>query len=291
VTCFDDRALARRRFVIEQFNPAALAGVYVSFNASMAGFSFAGLTFLLTWTRSDALAGKSQAARQRALIALATAVLVFIIAAAQYALATANGGARTTAWIMTASTAPASILAAALLVFSIAILFRAHGLAFATSVSRRLFDFVYVMLGGYILMALLGATTQVAFDAVPMAQLPPALLVTAVLVVAVPMTTPVFASRWAPMARFVSGDRAFERLVFTMLGVVLGGLAVNAIAYATQVDSVDHAFWIGLVLVGLVGVSSTLALTRLVLTSLLDEPVAEPLEEPQGPYGVAIRDP
>jgi hypothetical protein len=280
VPLFGHRALARRRFVIDQFDPAALAGVYVSFNASMAGFSFAGLTFLLTWTRSDALAGKSEAARQRALIALATAVLVFIIAAAQYALATANAEARTTAWIMTASTAPASILAAALLVFSIAILFRAHGLAFATSVARRLFDFVYVMLGGYILMALLGATTEVAFDAVPMAQLPPALLMIASLVVAVPMTAAVFGTRSPPVAGFVSGDRAFERLVSTMLGVVLGGIAVNAMAYATQIDSVHTGLWVGLVLVGLLGVSATLALTRLVLTSLLDEPAAAPLEEP-----------
>src|SRR5690606_37882913 len=106
------RALARRRFVIDQFNPAALAGVYVSFNASMAGFSFAGLTFLLAWTRSDALAGPSHAARQQALLALATAVLVFIVAAAQYALTTGNASARTVAWIMNSSTAPASILAA-----------------------------------------------------------------------------------------------------------------------------------------------------------------------------------
>lgn len=274
------RSLARRRLAIEQFDPAGLAGVYVSFNASMAGFSFAGLTFLLTWTRSDELSGQSQAARQRALLALATAVVVFIIASAQYALANGNAGARTTAWLMTASTAPASIIAAALLTFSITALFRAHGLAFATSVAGRLFDFVYLMLGGYILMALLGATAAVAFDGVPMAQLPPWLLVTSFIAVALPMATAVLASRWSPAARLASGDRAFERLVFTMLAVVLGGIAVNAAAYATQVDSVDGGLWIGLVFAGLIAVSATLAQTRLVLGALLSEPTVAALEEP-----------
>lgn len=245
----------------------------------MAGFSFAGLTFLLTWTRSDSLSGRSQAARQRALLALGTAVVVFIIASAQYALANGNASARTTAWLMTASTAPASIIAAVLLIFSLAALFRAHGLAFATSVARRLFDFVYLMLGGYILMALLGATAAVAFDEVPIAQLPPWFLVTAALAVALPMAASVLASRWPPATRLASGDRAFERLVFTMLAVVLGGIAVNAVAYATQVDSVHGGLWVGIVLVGLVGVSASLAQTRLVLVALLDEPIVEALEE------------
>lgn len=258
--------------IIDEFDPAVLAGVYVSFNASMAGFSFAGLTFLLAWTRSDALEGASGAARQRALLALATAVLVFIMAAAQYALATANAGDRTTAWIMTASTAPATITAAALLSFSISVLFRAHGLAFATRVSRRLFDFAYLMFGGYILMALLGATAAIAFDGVPIAGLPAWLLVAGLAAVSLPMGTAVLAARWPPLARIGSDDSAFERLVFTIIAVVLGGVAVNAIAYATQVRTVDTGLWIGIVLVGIVAVSASLGQTRLVLTSLLDEP-------------------
>ncbi len=248
--------------------------MYVSFNASMAGFSFAGLTFLLAWTRSDALEGTSGAARQRALLALATAVLVFIIAAAQYALATANAGDRTIAWIMTASTAPATIIAAALLSFSISVLFRAHGLAFATRVSRRLFDFVYVMFGGYILMALLGATAAIVFDGVPIARIPGWLLVASLAAVALPMGTAVFAATWHPLARIGSDDSAFERLVFTMIAVVLGGISVNAIAYATQAGRVEPALWIGIVLVGLEAVAVTLGQTRLVLASLLDEPDA-----------------
>jgi hypothetical protein len=47
----------------------------------------------------------------------------------------------------------------------------------------------------------------------------------------------------------------------------------------TSDQRVSSGLWIGLVIVGLVGVSVSLARTRLVLSSLLDEPMAAPVTE------------
>lgn len=46
-------------------------------------------------------------------------------------------------------------------------------------ISRRLFDFVYLMLGGSILLAALGGTAVVVFEGVPIAQTPAWFLVAA----------------------------------------------------------------------------------------------------------------
>jgi hypothetical protein len=264
---------------VEQFDPRALAAVFVSFHASMAGFSFAGLTFLLAWSRSDELSGPAQAARQRALMAMATAVVVFLTAAAQYALTTANGDSATATWIMMVGTAPASICAAALLDFTIVVLFRAHGLVFATRIARRLFDFAYLTLAGYLLFASLGGTAAIAFAGVPIAQLPAWFLAAALVAVAVPMATVVVAPRWPLLARFAGGDDAFERLVLTVLAVVGSGLVVTAIAFVTQIEAVNAEIWIVLVLAALVGVSTSLCHTRFVLTQLLGETGIAPLSD------------
>lgn len=75
---------------------------------------------------------------------------------------------------------------------------------------------------------------------------------------------------------------SLQRLARTFDGIgdEIGGVAVNAVAYATQPASVNAGLCVVLLFVGLVGVSTSLGQTRLVLTSLLDEPSIAPLGDP-----------